>query len=135
MKALSIRQPWAWAILHGKDIENRTWTTRFRGRFLIHTGIKFDHEGYLWLLKNCELLSIEIPQPTDFQMGGIVGTANIVDCVSYHKSAWFSGPVGFVLEDAQPADFIPWRGQLGFFEAAAEIANNTLKSRPKTGAP
>ena len=28
MKALSIRQPWAWAILHaGKDIENRDWRT------------------------------------------------------------------------------------------------------------
>lgn len=26
--ALSIRQPWAWAILHaGKDIENRDWHT------------------------------------------------------------------------------------------------------------
>lgn len=26
MKALSIRQPWAWAILHaGKDVENRDW--------------------------------------------------------------------------------------------------------------
>lgn len=24
--ALSVRQPWAWAIIHaGKDIENRTW--------------------------------------------------------------------------------------------------------------
>lgn len=37
MKALSIRQPWAWLILHGgKDIENRSWNTNFRGRFLIH---------------------------------------------------------------------------------------------------
>ena len=37
MKALSIRQPWAWLILHGgKDIENRTWATKLRGRVLIH---------------------------------------------------------------------------------------------------
>jgi hypothetical protein len=37
MKALSIRQPWAWLILNaGKDIENRDWLTRFRGPFLIH---------------------------------------------------------------------------------------------------
>src|SRR5690348_2447825 len=37
MKALSIRQPWAWLILHaGKDIENRDWSTRFRGQVLIH---------------------------------------------------------------------------------------------------
>ena len=31
MKALSIRQPWAWLILHaGKDIENRDWKPRIR---------------------------------------------------------------------------------------------------------
>lgn len=35
--ALSIRQPWAWLILHaGKDIENRTWQTYQRGWFAIH---------------------------------------------------------------------------------------------------
>ena len=28
MKAISIHQPWAWAIFHaGKNFENRTWTT------------------------------------------------------------------------------------------------------------
>lgn len=37
MKALSILQPWAWLIVNGnKDIENRNWHTRFRGRFLVH---------------------------------------------------------------------------------------------------
>ena len=37
MKALSIRQPWAWLILNaGKDIENRSWYTSVRGRVLIH---------------------------------------------------------------------------------------------------
>ena len=37
MKALSIRQPWAWLIVNGhKDIENRSWPTRFRGPVLIH---------------------------------------------------------------------------------------------------
>jgi hypothetical protein len=45
MKALSIRQPWAWLILHaGKDIENRDRKPRnpalhFRGSFLIHAGL------------------------------------------------------------------------------------------------
>ncbi|WP_245839042.1 ASCH domain-containing protein [Yersinia kristensenii] len=37
MKALSIRQPWAWLIVNGyKDIENRTWNTKCRGPVLIH---------------------------------------------------------------------------------------------------
>ena len=35
--ALSIRQPWAWLIVNGyKDIENRDWPTKFRGRMLVH---------------------------------------------------------------------------------------------------
>jgi hypothetical protein len=34
---LSLRQPWAWAVLHaGKRVENRCWSTTFRGEFLIH---------------------------------------------------------------------------------------------------
>jgi len=40
-RALSIRQPWAYAILHlGKDIENRPWRTNFRGPLLIHASLK-----------------------------------------------------------------------------------------------
>ena len=43
MKALSIKQPWAWLIVNGfKDIENRTWRTKIRGEFLIHAGIEAD---------------------------------------------------------------------------------------------
>ena len=37
MKAISIRQPWAWLIVHGyQDVENRTWSTKHRGPILIH---------------------------------------------------------------------------------------------------
>jgi hypothetical protein len=32
VKGLSLRQPWAWAVVHaGKTIENRRWNTSFRG--------------------------------------------------------------------------------------------------------
>lgn len=47
MKALSVRQPWAWAIAHGgKDIENRTWATAsYRGPLAIHAGARWDEDG------------------------------------------------------------------------------------------
>jgi len=46
MKALSVRQPWAWLIANNlKPIENRTWPTRYRGAFLIHAGQTFDLQG------------------------------------------------------------------------------------------
>jgi len=44
--ALSIRQPWAWLIVNGwKDIENREWSTRFRGRLLIHAGKQIESDA------------------------------------------------------------------------------------------
>jgi hypothetical protein len=43
VKALSIKQPWVWLIVNGhKDVENRNWPTRFRGRLLVHAGKKVD---------------------------------------------------------------------------------------------
>jgi hypothetical protein len=37
MKAISVRQPWAWAIIYStKDIENRGWPINYRGDILIN---------------------------------------------------------------------------------------------------
>ena len=111
--ALSIRQPWAWLIVEGyKDIENRSWPTRFRGKFLVHAGKRFDSEGYEWVRKK---FRIAMPEPNEFERGGIVGVAEIVDCVTKHRSRWFAGEYGFVLRNARPLRFIPMLGKLGFF--------------------
>jgi ASCH domain len=46
LTALTVRQPWAWAITHGqKNIENRTWTTCYRGPLAIHAGSRWDEDG------------------------------------------------------------------------------------------
>jgi len=43
MKILSIRQPWAALIVSGaKDVENRTWPTRYRGPLLVHAAKRSD---------------------------------------------------------------------------------------------
>ena len=45
MIAITIKQPWAYLIAAGiKDIENRTWPTKFRGRVLVHAAAK----SWLW---------------------------------------------------------------------------------------
>jgi hypothetical protein len=122
MKALSIRQPWAWLILHAqKDIENRTWATKFRGPVLIHasqTMTKADYEaceifcqgleGYgPWWLPHFDACREKC--------GGIVGQVEIVDCVNHSDSCWFTGPVGFVLAKPSVLPFRPMKGRLGFF--------------------
>ncbi len=118
MRALSIRQPWAWLIVHGrKNIENRTWPTSFRGRFLVHAALIFDHEGYQWVRSE---MGVSMPEPACFERGGIVGAADLLDCVSQHESPWFSGPYGFVVANARVLPFRRFRGRLGFFEVEGE---------------
>lgn len=43
LRALTVRQPWAWAIAKGfKDVENRSWTTTYRGPMVIHAAKAWD---------------------------------------------------------------------------------------------
>ena len=118
MKALSIRQPWAWLICEGpKDIENRTWQTKYRGDFIVHASKTFDVESYKDLMEWVPGL----PKSYEFKKGGIVGAATIVDCVDDHESSWFEGPWGFVLENRRSTAFVPWDGALNFFDIPGEI--------------
>ena len=78
---LSVRQPWAHYILrYGKDVENRTWQTRYRGRVLLHAPLKAMADA-----------------TPDMPRGCVIGLAEIIDCVTEHDSPWFAGPVGLVL--------------------------------------
>lgn len=139
MKALSIKQPWAWLIVHGfKPIENRTWATRYRGRFLIHASKTMTRGEYNGC---CEFVNFRVemsPAMTDklfhswpqfeqmkAQCGGIVGAATITDCVTKSESSWFVGPVGFVIAGATPLPFQPCNGALGFFDLPFNPTPNT----------
>jgi hypothetical protein len=122
--ALSIRQPWAWAILHrGKSIENRDWSTRFRGPVCIHAAKGMTMAEYNSFIRTIHQVSLTHPFPPgemvppmkEFPRGAIVGTADLTDCVRDSASPWFFGPWGFVLENVRPIDPIPCKGALGFF--------------------
>jgi len=113
MKALSIRQPWAWLIAHGyKPVENRSWCTSYRGPLYIHAGLRLDPDLER-IRAFCSSLGIELPQ--DFDRGGLVAQVELVECVTQHYSPFFTGPYGFVLENARPIPFRPCKGQLSLF--------------------
>jgi hypothetical protein len=116
MKAISIRQPWAWLIVNGyKDVENRTWYTSHRGPLLICASKALD--PYLHEIRRDVLAQgVEFPDAEHIERGGVVGQVNVVDCVTESSSEWFNGPYGFVVEDAQPLPFQPCKGRLGLFE-------------------
>lgn len=98
MKVITIKQPWASLIVHGtKDIENRAWPCpkKYIGqRVLIHVSTsswtwyrvlhyitkpmvaifaKFGYNGE-WL--------------RNLQIGAIIGSVEIVDCIINHPSIW-----------------------------------------------
>lgn len=117
---LSTRQPWAWLIVNGwKNIENREWKTRIRGRFLVHAAKTMtigDYEACkLFVAGFAPELAHQLPGRLNLDRGGIVGEAVLLDCVTRHDSEWFTGPFGFVLADAKPLPFRPLKGRLGFF--------------------
>lgn len=117
MKALSIRQPWAWLIVNGhKPVENRTWRTKVRGRIAIHASAKMTRLDWMTAGFLCQKAGIYLPPPEDLPTGGIVGYATVADCVDDHPSLWFTGPHAFVMEQANPSPLIPCKGKLGFFE-------------------
>ena len=73
MRALSIKQPWASLIVHhGKDIENRTWPTKIRGRIAIHASKRLEFVEQE--AGNCLALEItgKIPLRHDFDADGFV---------------------------------------------------------------
>jgi hypothetical protein len=123
MKAISIRQPWAWAILHaGKDIENRDWPTRFRGTVAIHAAKGMERYEYN---EFCELQAnifaagfgsdVIVPAFDSLPRGSIVGVVDIVDCVTRSGSPWFFGEYGFVLANSRAlVEPVPCRGALSF---------------------
>lgn len=120
MKTLSIRQPWAWLIVNGyKDIENRSWATKFRGRMLVHASKSMTGQDYADAKVVATSQGIPIPEPEELERGGIVGAVDVIDCVSSSASPWFFGNWGFSLANAETLPFQPLKGRLGFFEAGA----------------
>jgi len=131
MKALSIRQPWAWLIIHGhKKIENRSWNTKHRGKFYIHASKGMTKREYEEVKEFCanglpDLQKVTLPSYELLERGGIIGKANLINTVHVSESRllceedkpWFFGEYGFVLDSAQPLPFMPMKGKLGFFNA------------------
>lgn len=119
LKAISIRQPLAWLIVNGyKDIENRVWATKLRGPVLIHAGqSKADTtaEALAYIKRRCHVTDLPLSWPSARTTGGIVGIAEITDCVQRHRSKWFHGPYGWTLKNARRLPFKPVKGQLKFF--------------------
>jgi hypothetical protein len=113
MKTLTIRNPWAAAIIYaGKDVECRSWTTSYRGPLLIHAGQREDPDGWTFL----DTLGITLPV-SSAPTGGIIGIVDLIDVVENHPSEWAAkGQYHWVLADPRPLPFTPAKGRLGLWD-------------------
>ena len=113
--ALTIRQPYAWLIVQGiKPVENRTWSTNYRGPLFIHAAVRLHDHSIETIEKRHD---IRINRDA-LQFGGIIGRVELVDVVRAHPSPFFEGPFGWVLRSPVPLPFRALRGGQGLFEAS-----------------
>lgn len=128
LKALTIRQPWAWLILHGgKDVENRTWPPAEYGPLLIHAG-KSWAQG---MIGSCQqsnkpgsflLGGEEHSYPLGLVRGAVVGIVRVWACEQASVSPWAeSGMWHWHLCD--PLAFsepVFWRGRQRLFDVPVD---------------
>ncbi|MGI0046862.1 MAG: ASCH domain-containing protein [Nitrosotalea sp.] len=123
MKCLSVSQPYADLIIHGKKtIELRTWNTKFRGEFLVHAPLKVKTEV-------CKKLGIDEEK---LRTGVIIGRVEIYNIKVYKTPSEMKSDYdkhfaskglldhkyGFLLKNPKELRVpIPYKGSLGFFEA------------------
>jgi len=142
MKALSIQQPWASLIVAGiKDVENRTWSTRYRGPLAVHAGSKLNkatardafsrlERVQLVTLCNCIALTTSKDVLTvtldDVPRGAVIGVVDVVDVIRTSKSKWaLEDHFHWVLRNPRPVRAWWMSGRLGLFDVPDGLASAT----------
>jgi hypothetical protein len=137
MRVLSIQQPWASLIMHGrKPIELRSWPTQHRGPLAVHAARRFGAAQRRLCIESpmCGVLArVGIRRLADLPLGCILGTVTVLDCVPASDVAdsleFPAAPDDFawLLADPEPLPApIPYIGQLGLCELPAKIAERLV---------
>lgn len=127
MKALTVKQPWAWAIAAGhKDIENRSWITHHRGPLAIHAGLTWDRQGQQECRSVLEDMGVvkpgeQVGERHLLATGAVVAVIDLVDICDDRRckcSAWAAiGAVHWKLRNARPlAEPVPATGRQGLWD-------------------
>lgn len=118
MKAITVKQPWAWAIRWGfKPVENRSQRTAYRGKLAIHAGLDWSTRGEqspavraAWREWSKSIpLYPEPGRETGFpgdlrehslwlDAGGVIATVDLVDCHDATPTPRLDGTLGVCCE-------------------------------------
>lgn len=94
MRVLTVRQPWAWAMfsVRPKDVENRSWTTDYRGPIAIHAATAdAKREANAWPAMQQLLTHYGIaPEDSTLHLvrGAVIGVVDLVDIRDDSSSPW-----------------------------------------------
>ena len=99
MKALSIKQPWLYAITDlDKRIENRIWKPPEKiigQKIALHAAKYDDLEAYSLVFKITHVRLL----PSDLHRSAIIATAIIKGYIEQSNDKWFLGPYGWILDN------------------------------------
>lgn len=119
--ALSVRQPWAWAIVAGhKHLENRSakaisFMVPVRGRRAIHAAKGMTQAEYAEAYEFMRGQGVICPPPGALIRGAIIGSVDVIDWTKFSTDPWFFGPRALVLRNARACEPIASVGALGYF--------------------
>lgn len=128
--ALTVQEPWAWAILHaGKGVENRSWKMPARlvgEQVALHTSRKYDSEGADWIR---ETFRLQVPTAAELSLGAITGLVRFDASFEPMDATdlWTVGPWCFPVLDREALTFaVPCRGALGFWPVPGDVADEVM---------
>ena len=144
--ALSLKQPWAALLAAGlKTVEVRNWPTARRGRVLIHAARVSDLRPEAW--RHVPEALRELAQQT----GGVLGEAELRDCVTYrtvqeftadqlrhlNDPAWFepAGLYGLCFAELRVLPFRPAPGWVRIFEIEVDGIDALTATTPPPPPP
>ncbi len=118
IRTLSIRQPWAWAIFNGKNIENRTWKLQ-KGLLLVHASKGFQRDEWKAAVAFCHYNGLVIPPKDELVFGAVIGAVEVRNCdYSLEGDGQWGLPNHYHAQLENPRLFkvpIPCEGSLGLF--------------------
>ena len=135
LPVLTIRQPWAWAIMDGrKRVENRFWSTPYRGWMLVHAGKGWDP------LERMPDGSLP-PSPSSCVFGAILGAVKLTACLRTDRGddrkrlallelgPWVEGPkcLIFAPERVVFERPVPCAGALKWWRVSGEVAARVME--------
>jgi hypothetical protein len=119
-------------------VENRSWPTKYRGPLLIHAGKRFQREEFEARARDIwKMFGKKVPDPEKLDFGGVVGTANLIDCVWMPEnrrrgargfSRWHEpGTYGFIFDRCRKLPFRAAKGALGLFEPRMRAGHKSAR--------